>query len=833
MIYVLLIGCVEDTKTVEVRNSVPTISIESHVDGDTVFVGDAITFRALVTDNNNGPSELEVQWEAGERVACPYTPPDGGGLSTCITTLELGEEEVKATVRDPKNASATAGVQLVLYYSEPPSAQIVAPLSDGIYYADELILFEGTAEDDEDDPSQLEIRWKSSISGNLDLDTTPDSDGSFADYSYLEPGEHAITLEVEDTSGKVSSQDVVITVKETNTAPSCEITEPEDGSSGTEGALVVFKATASDVDIPSSDLQVVFSSNLDGDLGTVTPTSAGNIEFPHSNLSLGNHLVTMTVTDEIGGECVDTVIYTVGSPPSITLTQPNPGETYAQGSPITFSAQVIDNEDAPADISVSWVSSIDGEFSTKGPNSSDLAQFTYSNLSPGNHTITVTATDSTGLYDDAILSFIVNGVPNQPTSLTISPDPATTSQNLVALATGSVDPDGSSVSYNYEWLLNGSMQSVGPTLNASMTTKGDLWTVRATPFDGVSSGPYAEASITISNSPPVVSTVSLSPTSPTTQDDINCSYTASDPDVNDSLTATFSWSINGGTTSETSSTLDGPFQYDAEITCTVTVSDGSASVSNSSTVTIGNTPPTIASVTFSSTEIYTEDYLNVVVSASDSEGDTMSYTYEWYVNGSVAHSETKSTNNASLDGLSYFDRDDSVYVVVTVDDGAGNSSLTSDTVVILNTPPSVFNTQISPLEPVSGQDDLVCTTQYSNPDIDGDSVTLTYEWLVDGQATTFTSDTVDGSETNSGELWTCIVTPDDGTDEGEPDSAVVEIDGNAEGTQGYSFCAAGGSVSNSNYQMTFCLGPESLVVGEVSNGNYTMQMGPIYRYVPN
>ena len=168
---------------------------------------------------------------------------------------------------------------------------------------------------------------------------------------------------------------------------------------------------------------------------------------------------------------MDTVIYTVGSPPTLTLTQPNPGETYAEGTPITFSAEVVDNEDAPADISVSWVSDIDGEFSTKGPNSSDLAQFTYSDLSPGNHTVTVTATDSTGLFDDAIISFVVNGVPNQPTSLTISPDPATTSQNLTALASGSVDPDGSSVSYNYEWLLSGSTMSVGPILDSSLTTK--------------------------------------------------------------------------------------------------------------------------------------------------------------------------------------------------------------------------------------------------------------------------------------------------------------------------------------------------------------------------
>ena len=91
--------------------------------------------------------------------------------------------------------------------------QILAPLSDGIYYADELILFEGTIDDDEDDPTQLDIRWKSSISGNLELDTTPDSDGSFLIMPTWSQEIMFFTLEVEDTSGKVSSQDVVITVK--------------------------------------------------------------------------------------------------------------------------------------------------------------------------------------------------------------------------------------------------------------------------------------------------------------------------------------------------------------------------------------------------------------------------------------------------------------------------------------------------------------------------------------------------------------------------------------------------------------------------------------------
>ena len=81
MIYILLTaGCVEDTKTVEVRNSVPTISIESHVDGDTVFVGDAIEFRALVTDNNNGPSELRFNGKQAIVLLSLYSP--DGGLST-------------------------------------------------------------------------------------------------------------------------------------------------------------------------------------------------------------------------------------------------------------------------------------------------------------------------------------------------------------------------------------------------------------------------------------------------------------------------------------------------------------------------------------------------------------------------------------------------------------------------------------------------------------------------------------------------------------------------------------------------------------------------------
>ena len=103
--------------------------------------------------------------------------------------------------------------------------------------------------------------------------------------------------------------------------------------------------------------------------------------------------------------------------------------------------------------------------------------------------MTVTVTDSNGLYAEALTNFTVNGVPTQPT-VTISPDPASSSDVLTAVATGSTDPEGSAVTYAYEWLLNGSSSGFTYMSTSSATAKGDIWTVRATPSDGTTTGPY-------------------------------------------------------------------------------------------------------------------------------------------------------------------------------------------------------------------------------------------------------------------------------------------------------------------------------------------------------
>ena len=64
--------------------------------------------------------------------------------------------------------------------------------------------------------------------------------------------------------------------------------------------------------------------------------------------------------------------------------------------------------------------------------------------------MTVTATDTDGLFTDAVFVFTINALPTAP-SVSLSPNPVYTNDDLVATASGSTDGDGQAVSYAYEW----------------------------------------------------------------------------------------------------------------------------------------------------------------------------------------------------------------------------------------------------------------------------------------------------------------------------------------------------------------------------------------------
>ena len=768
-----LVGC-SDQK-VGTFNAPPEAQITSPADGATVLSGSLLTLRGAASDANDSAAELTTRWFVDDAEACAGATPAADGTTTCeLTVPDSTAITVRLEVTDPDGAAGTDTVTLNVTPNATPTATIASPVADGVYYSDQLLTFRGTVADAEDDAEALSAWWEDGATRLDAVEATPTSAGEVLGYATLPEGPHALELHVLDSAGNEGIATVLVDVGPPNSAPTCSIVAPTDGGASEDGERVDFAAAVGDADVAADRLTVEWSSDKDGVIGTSTPDTDGSVDFATSSLSVNAHRITLRVTDEVGATCTQSIGWTVGTAPTISLETPTPDELVNAGDNLMFSALVTDNEDVASDLTVTWESSLDGVIYEGPPDSTGLAQFIDSSLSIGDHVLTVTVTDTTGLFATALGSFTVNGGPSAPGVSLVPASPYTDDDLTVSIDTAAVDPDGDPVSYSYAWSVDGvaSAASTSAILPASATTRGEVWTVAVTASDGLTSSAAGVASVTIANSVPVAS-VSLTPAAPTRNSTLTCAGSASDAD-GDALVYSFAWTVDGSAVTATSSsaaasTLAGAFDADHVVNCTVTVTDTAGGTdSASASLTIENTAPTV-SVTLSPAVAKTDDTLTASATASDPDGDALSLSYDWYVDGALVQSGTSS----SLDGASAFSRDQDVYVVVTADDGTETSTGTSATLTIENTAPAVSAVSLSPTTPRTND---TLTASASTFDADSDALTLRYDWYVGGALTqSGASDTLSGASFSRGQSVYVTVVADDGTDTGSASSAAVTI----------------------------------------------------------
>jgi hypothetical protein len=176
----------------------------------------------------------------------------------------------------------------------------------------------------------------------------------------------------------------------TNQIPTATITSPEDGSTYDEGNIIIFDGYGTDTEDKNlSGSSLVWNSSIEGQIGTGT-------SFATNGLSIGSHIITLTVFDGDGASGSTSVSIVVSgstsdnTPPTASITSPIYGADYNEGEIIVFSGSGTDAEDGNlTGSSLVWTSSIAGEIGTGD-------YFTLTDLSVGSHTITLTATDSHG-----------------------------------------------------------------------------------------------------------------------------------------------------------------------------------------------------------------------------------------------------------------------------------------------------------------------------------------------------------------------------------------------------------------------------------------------------
>ena len=163
------------------------------------------------------------------------------------------------------------------------------------------------------------------------------------------------------------------------------------------------------------------------------------------------------------------------------------------------------------------------------------------------------ATDSFGGAGEGSSDINIDNSLPEITSIAVSPDPAYES-DILSCDTQSIDIDGNSISLSYDWLVNGTSIGISDaTLGGDHFDRGDLVQCSATPNDGYAAGTaMLSAGLSISNTPPQISTVFITPDPAAATDSLVCSYEGFVDDDGDADSSEYEWSVNGSVIASTS-----------------------------------------------------------------------------------------------------------------------------------------------------------------------------------------------------------------------------------------------------------------------------------------
>ena len=258
------------------------------------------------------------------------------------------------------------------------------------------------------------------------------------------------------------------------------------------------------------------------------------------------------------------------------------------------------------------------------------------------------------------------------------------------------------------------------------------------------------------NNLPVIVSVTLSPDPAYAASELTATVLTADLD-NDEVTLGYTWRLDGDELDAEGATLPARAGIRGqELSVEVTIRDlYGFGAPMSAAIVLSNSAPALTKATIDPEAPQLGDALTCVATGGDDDGDALTWTYAWSIDGVLRSGQPPTLDEALA-------RNTAVFCEAQTTDGELTSALVrSETVYIGNAPPSAPGLALAPDPPSACLGGAVVVV---TPSVDPDGDSLTYEsvWTHESGAEVCATASCGGGVFNAGESYTVSVVAFDG-----------------------------------------------------------------------
>ncbi|MEN8179651.1 MAG: PKD domain-containing protein, partial [Pseudomonadota bacterium] len=509
-----------------------------------------VTFDGTASTDSDGVIQ-SYAWDYGDGFT-------GSGPMPAHAYAFAGNYTITLTVTDDAGDSDTAITSAEIGLANvPPVASSGGPYTGTI---DIPLAFDGSASTDTDG-TIVDFAWDFG-DGSTGTTATPS-------HTYTNTGEFAVTLTVTDDAGDTGSDTTTATVGLGNQPP---VADPAGPYNGTVGLAVAFDGSG------STDPDGVIDF-YDWDFGDGTILMDGGPNPTHTYSAASTYNVTLTVTDNEGvsdSAATTATIVEANQPPVADPAGPYIG---TENISVTFDGSASSDPDGTI-VSYAWT------FGDGGTGTGISPSHTYTTA--GSYTVSLTVTDDAGDSDSTTTSANIGVVNVAPIANANGPYSSTVGIDVVFDSTGSSDPDGTIVSYL--WDFGDGATGTGPMPAHAYAADGTYTITLSVTDDAGDMGiDQTTATISLANQAPVAN--ANGPYTGT--EGIPVSFDATGSTDLDGNILTYEWDFgDGGTGAGTNPSHVYATAGAYDVTLVVTDNEGATGADvTTATIGVGNLPP--------------------------------------------------------------------------------------------------------------------------------------------------------------------------------------------------------------------------------------------------